>query len=247
MKDNFSAQATKYAQNRPQYPQALIDYIASFTQERGKALDLATGNGQVAHKLASKFETVFATDISQKQLDQAEKASNIIYKLERAEQTSFEDNTFDLITVAQAVHWFDFTVFYKEVYRILKPEGVFAILGYGLFSTNERADAIISHFYRDIIGPYWDAERRYVEENYQTIPFPFKEIETIPWTNDFEWTAGQLLGYLESWSATQHYKNKTGINPVDLVRGELSLVWEASDKKVHFPLLLRVGRPYTKF
>ncbi|NUY81171.1 class I SAM-dependent methyltransferase [Flavobacterium sp. MAH-1] len=247
MKDNFSAQATKYAQNRPQYPQALIDYIASFAQERGKALDLATGNGQVAHKLASKFETVFATDISQKQLDQAEKASNIIYKLERAEQTSFEDNTFDLITVAQAVHWFDFTVFYKEIYRILKPEGVFAILGYGLFSTNERADAIISHFYRDIIGPYWDAERRYVEENYQTIPFPFKEIETITWTNDFEWTTGQLLGYLESWSATQHYKSKTGINPVDLVRGELSLVWEASDKKVHFPLLLRVGRPYTKF
>lgn len=247
MKDNFSAQATKYAQNRPQYPQALIDYIASFARERGKALDLATGNGQVAHKLASKFETVFATDISQKQLDQAERASNIIYKLERAEQTSFEDNTFDLITVAQAVHWFDFTVFYKEIYRILKPEGVFAILGYGLFSTNERADAVISHFYRDIIGPYWDAERRYIEENYQTIPFPFKEIETIPWTNDFEWTTSQLLGYLESWSATQHYKDKTGINPVDLVRGELSLVWEASDKKVHFPLLLRVGRPYTKF
>lgn len=247
MKDNFSAQAKKYAQNRPQYPDALIDYISSFASERHKALDLATGNGQVAQKLSGRFDLVFATDISQKQLDHAVQAPNISYKLEKAEHTSFEDNSFDLITVAQAIHWFDFSIFYKELYRILKPDGVFAVLGYGLFSTNERADKIIRHFYHDIVGPYWDAERRYVEENYETVPFPFKEIETIPWANDFEWTASQLFGYLESWSATQHYKRKTGIDPIDLIRGELSLVWEASDKKVHFPLLLRIGRPYTKF
>lgn len=247
MKDHFSAQARTYAQHRPHYPQALIDYVCSFVHEPGKALDLATGNGQVARKLSTRFESVYATDISEKQLENAFKAPNIIYKRERAEATSFEDNSFDLITVGQAVHWFDFSIFYKEIYRILKPDGVFAILGYGLLSTNPRADAVISHFYRDIIGPYWDAERRLVEEHYQTIPFPFKEIETLPWQNDFEWTSAELFGYLESWSATQHYKDKTGINPVDLIRGELSLVWEAGDKKVRFPLLLRIGRPYTKF
>jgi ubiquinone/menaquinone biosynthesis C-methylase UbiE len=247
MKDNFSTQAVQYAQNRPQYPDALIDYICSFANGREKALDLATGNGQVARKLAGKFDSVFATDISQKQLDNAFAADNIHYKLERAENTTFEDNAFDLVTVAQAVHWFDFSIFYKELYRVIKPDGIFAILGYGLFTTNPRADTVIRHFYADIVGQYWDAERKYVEQNYQTIPFPLKEIETIPWANDFVWTTEQLLGYLESWSATQHYLKKTGINPVDLIRGELSLVWEASDKKVHFPILLRIGRPYTKF
>lgn len=247
MKDNFSAQATKYAQYRPQYPQALIDYICTFVRTQGKALDLATGNGQVAQKLSTRFQSVYATDISEKQLQNAFKADNITYKLETAEQTSFDDNCFDLITVGQAVHWFDFSIFYKEVYRILKPEGVFAVLGYSLPLTNPRADAVIAHFYNDIIGSYWDSERKLIEENYQTIPFPFKEIETLPWQNEFEWNISQLLGYLESWSATQHYKKKTGINPVDLIRGELSLVWEAGDKKVRFPLLLRIGRPYTKF
>ncbi|MBD3582628.1 class I SAM-dependent methyltransferase [Flavobacterium selenitireducens] len=247
MKDNFSAQATKYAQYRPQYPQALIDYVCTFVRTPGKALDLATGNGQIAQKLSTRFESVYATDISEKQLQHAVKADNITYKLETAEQTSFDDNSFDLITVGQAVHWFDFSIFYKEVYRILKPEGVFAILGYSLPITNPRADAVISHFYHDIIGPYWDAERRFVEQRYQTIPFPFKEIEAIPWQNEVDWNISQLLGYLESWSATQHYKTKTGINPVDLIRAELSLVWEAGDKKVRFPLLLRIGRPYTKF
>lgn len=247
MKDNFSAQAPKYAQYRPQYPQALIDYVCSFVQTHQHALDLATGNGQVAQKLSPHFEQVYATDISEKQLSKAVQVSNITYKIEKAEITSFDDHSFDLITVGQAVHWFDFSIFYKEVYRILKPDGIFAILGYALPVTNPRADAIISHFYRDIVGPFWDAERKHIDDKYTKIPFPFKEIETMPWQNDLEWTSAQLLGYLESWSATQHYKKKTGINPVDLIRGELTLIWETGNKKVRFPLLLRIGRPYTRF
>lgn len=247
MKDNFSAQAVSYAQFRPGYPDALIEYITSFAAEKDAALDLATGNGQVAHKLASHFKKVFATDISEKQLAGALKADNIFYRKEPAEQTSFEDDAFNLITVAQAVHWFDFSIFYKEVYRILKPEGVFAVLGYGLLSTNERTDKILRHYYYDIVGPYWDAERKYIDEGYQTIPFPFKEIETVNWSQSFTWSFEQLAGYLETWSASQHYRKKTGINPLDLIRHELSLVWETTNKQVTFPLLLRVGRPFTKF
>lgn len=247
MKDNFSAQAVSYAQFRPGYPDALIEYIASFATEKHLALDLATGSGQVAHKLARHFDKVFATDISQKQLAQAAKAENIVYKCEPAESTSFEDNAFDLITVAQAVHWFDFSIFYKEAYRIIKPDGVFAVLGYGLPTTNGRTDKILQHFYRDIVGPYWDAERKFVDEGYRTIPFPFKEIETVDWSESHIWSIEHLTGYLETWSATQHYYKKTGINPVDLIRHELSLVWESTDKRVTFPLLLRIGRPFTKF
>ncbi|RZJ65810.1 MAG: class I SAM-dependent methyltransferase [Flavobacterium sp.] len=247
MKDNFSAQAVSYAQFRPGYPDALIDYITSFVPEKDIALDLATGNGQVAKKLAPHFKKVFATDISEKQLENAAQADNIVYKKEPAEHTSFEDNTFNLITVAQAVHWFDFSVFYKEAYRILKPDGVFAALGYGLFSTNERTDKILRHYYYDIVGPYWDAERKHIDARYRTIPFPFKEIETVDWSESFVWTFEQLTGYLETWSATQHYKKKTGINPVDLIRHELSLVWPTTNMKVTFPLLLRIGRPFTKF
>lgn len=242
MKDNFSALAKGYSKYRPYYPSEMIEYVVSFINERGQALDVATGNGQVAMELSKHFATVFATDISEKQLLNATQADNIIYMVERAEQTAFAENQFDLITVAQAIHWFDFDAFYKEVNRILKPDGIFAVLGYGVFSTNTDSDKILMHFYHNIVGPYWDVERKYIDDNYTTIPFPFDEVEVKQFTNEFTWTFDQLIGYLETWSAVQHYKNKEESNPLDIIRDELKESWEKNDKKVTFPLLLRIGK-----
>ncbi|EJL64641.1 class I SAM-dependent methyltransferase [Flavobacterium sp. CF136] len=242
MKDNFSKQAVDYSKFRPQYPQEMIEYIISFVNNKSTALDIATGNGQVAHKLSAYFKKVYATDISQKQLDNAIQAENVIYSKEPAENTSFENQKFDLIVVAQAVHWFDFEVFYKEIYRILKPDGIFAVLGYGLFFTNTDSDKILQHFYYNIIGPYWDAERRYLDENYETIPFPFEEIPTKKFENQFTWTFETLIGYLQTWSSVQHYISKNKQNPIDLIYNDLKVSWEKNDQKVTFPLLLRIGK-----
>lgn len=242
MKDNFSKQAVDYSKFRPQYPEEMIEYIISFVNNKSTALDLATGNGQVAHKLSAYFEKVFATDISQKQLDNAIWANNIIYSKEPAENTSFENQKFDLIVVAQAVHWFDFESFYKEIYRILKPEGIFVVLGYGLFFTNPDSDKILHHFYYDIVGPYWDAERRYLDENYETIPFPFEEIPTEKFENQFSWTFEALIGYLQTWSSVQHYILKNNQNPIDLIYDDLKVSWQKNNQEVTFPLLLRIGK-----
>ena len=243
MKDNFSTQASEYSKFRPDYPDELVEHIISQVSNKGEALDVATGNGQLAQKLSKYFETVYATDISEKQLENAIKSKNIIYKLLPAEKTDFSDNKFDLITVAQAIHWFDFHQFYKEVYRVLKPDGIFAVLGYGLFTTNPDSDEILSDFYHNITGPYWDQERKYLDENYETIPFPFDEMESEKFENNFIWTFEQLIGYLETWSAVQHYKNKNNNeNPLDLIREKLQKTWKNSNKKVTFPLLLRIGK-----
>lgn len=242
MKDNFSTQAKAYAQYRPYYPAEMIAYIVGLVPHRGTALDVATGNGQVAAALAPYFKEVYGTDISAKQLQNAMHAPNLIYKEGSAENTRFEDRQFDLITVAQAIHWFKFDAFYAEVKRILKPDGLFVVMGYGLFSTNPDTDVVINRFYKDIIGPYWDAERNYIDDNYTTIPFPFKEIETRKFTNHFTWTFAQLTGYLETWSAVQHYIKQNGNNPVDIIRGELQSSWQESNKQVQFPLLLRIGK-----
>jgi ubiquinone/menaquinone biosynthesis C-methylase UbiE len=242
MKDNFTLQAAQYSAFRPHYPDAMIDYILTFVKDNQAALDVATGNGQVARKLSPHFKKVFATDISAKQLENASPAENIIYQFSPAEKTSFENHQFDLITAAQSVHWFDFDLFYKEVQRILKPEGIFVVMGYGLFSTNPDSDKILRDFYSNIVGPYWDVERKYIDENYQTIPFPFDEIPVKKFYNHFDWTFGQLTGYLETWSATQHYIKANNNNPVDLIREPLWKSWETSNKKVVFPLLLRIGK-----
>ncbi|MXN91933.1 methyltransferase domain-containing protein [Flavobacterium sp. Sd200] len=241
MKDNFSAQSAAYSQFRPHYPAEMIQYILSHVQNFDMALDVATGNGQVAVALAPYFKEVYATDISTKQLENAKQLPNIIYKEGSAEETGFNNSQFDLITVAQAIHWFDFDVFYREIKRVLKPNGILAVMGYGVFSTNLDTDIILSHFYKEIVGPYWDAERKYVDENYTTIPFPFREIESRKFFNRFTWTLEQLVGYLQTWSATQHYIKDKGVDPVHLIYNDLKTSWQKSDKQVFFPLLLRIG------
>jgi ubiquinone/menaquinone biosynthesis C-methylase UbiE len=215
MKDNFSAQAKLYAQFRPTYPPELYSFILSLVEKKDKAWDCGTGNGQVAQVLAAHFKEVCATDISSKQLEQAPVLPNVLYRIEGAENSSFGDNSFDLITVAQAVHWFDFDKFYATVHRTMQPNGILALVGYGLL---------------------------YTDQNYRSLPFPFTEIEMPPTESKFEWALPQLLGYLETWSAVQHYIKANNHNPIELIADELKAAWPENEiKTVRFPIISRIG------
>ncbi len=243
MKDNFSTQAKLYANFRPRYPDSLYDFLFRQAKNLDSALDCATGNGQVAIALAAKFKEVYATDISEKQLAHATQLPNTIYKQEAAEQTSFADNHFDLITVAQAIHWFDFDKFYTEVKRILKPDGIIAVIGYGLIRVNKTIDAWIDHYYWNIVGPYWDKERKYIDEEYRTIPFPFKQITAPAFYMEYEWNKDQFIGYLNTWSALQHFIKQQGYNPLtEELLQQLNNVWpDDAIQTVCFPLFLKTG------
>ncbi len=243
MKDNFSSYAELYKKFRPTYPQELYDYLLSFITVKRSAWDCGTGNGQVAQELSKYFKEVYATDISPKQIEMAAIRKNIFYKVEGAEKTSFENNFFDIIMVAQAIHWFNFDEFYKEVKRTLKTDGILAIVGYGLIKANDELNKIINKFYHEIIGSYWDKERKYVDENYKTIPFPFKEMKTPSFVNTFNWTFEQLIGYINTWSAVQHFIKLNNSNPVEIIYDELKNVWKNDPvKNISFPVLLRVGK-----
>jgi len=242
MKDNFSVQSAGYAQFRPTYPNELYDFLFSLLNGQQTAWDCATGNGQVARELARHFSEVFATDISQNRLSHAVQKENISYLLQSSDKSSFADDTFDLITVAQAIHWFDFDAFYAEVKRTLKPFGVFAAFGYGVMQINEELDIIIHKLYKTILGPYWDAERRYIDQGYHTLPFPFQELPVPELSIKTSWNFEQLTGYLNTWSALQHYKKANDSNPLDLVLPDLALAWGKGNKEVTFPILMRVGR-----
>lgn len=243
MKDNFSNHAGLYASFRPEYPAGLYDYILSIVPERDAAWDCGTGNGQVAAALAPFFATVYASDISAAQLQHARQRDNIMYSKQAAEHTDFPAACFDLIVVAQAIHWFDFEQFYAEAGRVLKPGAVLVVTGYGLLQVDPATDALLQHFYTDIVGPYWDPERRYIDEAYKTIPFPLDELQAPGLVHALVWTREQLQGYLNTWSAVQHYIKDKGHNPVTLISGELDTLWpHGVEKRVCFPILLRAGR-----
>lgn len=241
MKDNFSKNSPEYAQFRPKYPAELYSFLESLVEKRDSAWDCGTGNGQVAKELAKFFNRVEATDISQQQLDSAEKASNIRYALQSAEKTNFPDTSFDLITVAQAIHWFDFSRFYKEVNRTLTPGGIIAVIGYGLIKSNRQTNGLINHFYREVVGPYWDPERRFLDDGYRSIPFPFEEIHTPDLEMEIRWDFEHLIGYLKTWSAVKHFQNKRGYDPVAAISEDLKNAF-GERSLVKFPIFLRVGK-----
>jgi ubiquinone/menaquinone biosynthesis C-methylase UbiE len=196
VKDNFSAHSYEYQKCRPAFPVEMIWEIVELVKNRNLAWDCGTGNGQVAELLSPMFEEVIATDISENQIRHSIKKNNIVYKVEAAETPSLRKNSVHLIIVAQAVHWFNFNLFYKEVNRILKQEGVIALLGYPLPSISPAIDTVIHHLYNTILRGYWDKERMHVDEEYRTIPFPFVEVYLKRYVMKYQWTFGQLVGFL---------------------------------------------------
>jgi len=242
MKDNFSKQAAVYAQYRPDYPDELFQYILSFVKEKNTVWDCGTGNGQSAKVLCKYFNTFLATDISQKQMDNAYQASNIFYSLQPAEQTNFANNSIDLVTVSQALHWFNFEKFYAEVNRVAKPAAVIAVWAYSLLQVSNEINTIIHNYHFNTLGKYWDAERKYVDANYTTIPFPFKEITTPAFEIKLHWTLAELEGYFYTWSALQKFIATNNFSPVDALMQQLKPLWGSNEKReIIFPVHLRLG------
>jgi SAM-dependent methyltransferase len=244
-KDHFSRLAAQYSEFRPAYPPAIFDYLAQLCRERQSVWDCACGNGQATVALAERFEAVIATDASPQQLAVAPARPNVTYRVARAEESGVEANSVDLVTVAQALHWFDLDPFYGEVQRVLKPSGVLAVWTYGpLLVDGEAIDALFQEFYRDIVGPYWPPERRFVEAGYRGLAFPFAEITPAPFNMEEHWDRTHLLGYLRTWSATARYADDKGVDPVAELEERLRPLWvdAHSTRSVTWPLALRVGR-----
>ena len=243
MKDNFSKQSDLYSKFRPGYPKKVFHFLMPLVPDKKIAWDCGTGNGQVAGALSEYFKKVYASDLSAAQIANAIIKDNIYYSVEKAEEAKFDDNTFDLITIAQAIHWFNFDKFYKEVNRTLKPGGIIAAIGYDVFRINKKIDVLINNFYKHTTGPYWDKERKYVDDHYASIPFPFKEIESPDFFMNYDWEIEQVIGYFNTWSSVQHYIRKNNKNPVDEFSRELRKVWgSVTRRKVSFPVFMRVGR-----
>jgi ubiquinone/menaquinone biosynthesis C-methylase UbiE len=244
-KDYFSQQANTYANFRPNYPPELYAYLYKQVSHFNNAWDCATGNGQVAIELAKCFKHVAATDISQQQLANATQASNITYSLCAAEQTDFPDQYFDLITVGQALHWFDLPAFFKEARRVSKPNAVLAVWGYALVSVDPEIDKLFYQYYKGTVGSYWDSAREHIENEYANFHFPFSTIEHHHFSIVLAWTVEHYLGYLRSWSATQKFINENGFDPLIEFSKALMRFWKPGEvKTTHFPVFFKLCRQH---
>jgi SAM-dependent methyltransferase len=244
-KDHFSRQAAAYAAYRPHYPHALFDFVAGLTIEHSLALDCGTGNGQAATGLAARFERVVATDPSAGQIQHATPRANIEYRVAPAESSGLPDHSVNLVTAAQALHWFRADAFFVEARRVLVTDGAIAAWGYGdpILDTKPLHDTLHA-FNRGLLEDFWPPERKLLLDAYRDVPFPFDEVETPRFELVMHWSLPELAGYLRTWSATAHYVMERGTDPVIDVERSLAGDWGDPEipRVIRWPLYIRAGR-----
>ena len=241
-KDHFSEQSAGYARYRPHYPGSLFHYLSSLTSSHACAWDCATGSGQAAIALTQHYEKVIATDASAAQIESARPHESIDYRVAMAETSGLDAESVDLITVGQALHWFQAEPFSIEAARVLVNGGVLAAWCYELCKVDEACDGVVDRLYADIVAEYWPSERRLIENRYADIELPGVRIEPPDFDMNVSWSAEDMLGYLRTWSACKRYERDRGSDPVKLVEADLVRAWGDESRNVAWPLTLRVSR-----
>ena len=244
--DHFAQVAAHYASHRPGYPPELFNWLAEQAPARKLAWDCATGTGQAAVALADHFEQVWATDASRSQIEAATPYPGVQYHTAVADCSGLPDQTVDLVTVAQALHWFNLEQFYAEVRRVLRPDGLLAVWTYGVFRAEgtdaSAVQALLDRFYYETVGDCWPPERCHVENGYADLAFPFLELTPPVCTMAVDWDLDGLSGYLRSWSATSRYCELNGNDPVLALAADLAPLWGDGRRQVVWPLSIKVGR-----
>jgi hypothetical protein len=242
--DHFSRRAAEYARHRPLYPPELFAWLASVAPARRLAWDCGTGIGLAALGLVAHFERVVATDASEEQLGLAVPHERIEYRAGRAEDVRLDPGSVDLVTVAAAIHWFEFDAFYDAVRRVAAADAVIAAWTYHLSVIDPALDAVLERYAFDTLAAHWPERFRYVDQHYGTLPFPFYALPHPPFEMRAEWDLERLAGFIASWSGAMRYRQATGRNPVDAIRPALARAWgdPARVRTIRWPLYLRAGR-----
>ncbi len=245
MKENFFSPIAKdYARYRPTYPEELFSYLASLAPTRALAWDCATGSGQAAASLVHQFEEVIATDISDELLAHAAPHPRITYRNANALNSGIAQHSVDLVTVANAMHWFHGDAFELEVRRVLRPGGIMAAWSFAFADILPEVDQLTRKMHNVIVDPFWIGPNRIVEHSYKDLEFGFTRIVPPAIGMTSTWDLHQLEGYLRTWSASVKYVKHHGVDPVSLVHDELLAAWgdPLSAREVRWQMNLLVGR-----
>lgn len=242
--DLFSGHAESYAVHRPRYPTRLGTALATLVERHERAWDAGCGPGRLTALLAPHFGHVVGTDASPEQLAGAEPAEGSSWACALAEAVPLAAGSFDLVTAAQAAHWFDLEDFYGEVRRVARIGTVLALVTYDRPRVSEAVDRVVDRFHDEVLEGHWSDRRRHVDARYATLPFPFEPLDVEVADMEERWPAEAFLAYVETWSGTKAYERAGGPERIDRFRDELVRAWSDPDRErtVTWALTVRAGR-----
>lgn len=240
----FDSDGQDYARFRPDYPPALADHLAGLCERRQLAVDVGCGTGQLSTLIAGHFDEVVGLDPSADQIANASAHDRVRYSVALAERLPLADASVDLITAAQAAHWFDLPAFHAEARRIAANGAILALISYGVLRLDPELDACFQHFYHRDIGPFWPPERGLVDSGYATLDFPFEELAPPALEIPKQWSLQQFLGYIATWSAVRRARAEGQEARLHDFARTLAGLWRnpAERRKVAWPINMRLGR-----
>ncbi len=152
----------------------------------------------------------------------------------------FQWLSLDLISVAQAYHWFDQAAFQAEAERTLRPNGLLALISYGICEVT-GLEGMIRDFHDGPLAPWWPPERAQVIAGYPDADLPWPALPYPGDTISLSWSATDMLGYLDTWSALVQAA-RAGENPLDDFAPRLRQAWGNTQRTVRWPLRVRAWR-----
>jgi SAM-dependent methyltransferase len=236
----FEQGGERYASGRPVYPSKLAFTLAGLVSNHALAVDVGCGTGQLSVLLAEYFDAVRAFDPSDSQLAHARAHPKVSYAKAPAEALPVASGSANLITAAQAAHWFDRPRFYAEVRRIAAPGAVLALITYNNAEADTEAMKPIGQLYQ-ALDPWWRAEREDVETAYARFDFPFDEIEAQGGAIVHDWTFDEMAAYLESWSALRAARADGQDEMADKYLDQARELWGEDKIRVRWPITIRAG------
>lgn len=144
--ERFSDRVEQYARYRPRYPNALLDFLASKIPSPATIADIGSGTGILSDQLLQFGYQVMTVEPNKPMREAAERALSGRHGFTSvdgtAENTSLPSSSADAITCAQSFHWFDRAKCRTEFDRILRPQGVIALI----WNDRARQDPLMEQY-----------------------------------------------------------------------------------------------------
>jgi len=210
--DKFTGKADVYDRYRPSYPKELIDWLYEKTHAASVA-DIGAGTGKFTACLSEKPWEITAVEPNGDMLEKLRKnLPDIRIVNAPAEHTGLAAGSIDLVTAAQAFHWFDKEKFKAECQRIFTVDGRLAVVW------NTRTDSDMQRERNEIFQRFagqYDSVKGNLNHDGKFAPEKyFSEYERFSLLQSMKMTAEQYVGCEMSRSyapekGTDAYKAQT--------------------------------------
>ena len=235
---SFGSAAAEYAEHRPGYPDAAVEWVLRPVRDRRviRVLDLAAGTGRVTEALQRADVDVIAVEPDeQMRAEMLRRVFGVAVLAGTAEDIPLPDERVDVVVVGQALHWFDQRRALPEIARVLKPGGVFA----ALWNVDDhRIEWVVEYSRRSGFPPDERAAQRPPIAEHEA----FGPVEWADFANSQRRTVDSLVATVATYSATLVLPPPQRAEKLRLLREYLRSRPETASGEFDLPLVTKVAR-----